>query len=271
MNSMVIAAPASVLITCFVFITLRYKWCLYQGKTWYGLMACACIINVCINFCLIKYLHCNLVYICLLNFPLVIGEVPLSILPFFYRDPERSTAKDRNVIISPADGKVIYVKRVESGRIPLSVKGNDRISLEELSGTPLLSQGNHVIGICMNYLDVHVNRSPVNGIIRKLVHIQGTFLSLRHPESVVKNERQTILIEGDKIQIGVVQIASRLVRRIISYVNEGDTVISGQRIGAIRFGSQVDVIIPSTPSCNIKVKVDDVVRAGITILADFVE
>lgn len=256
----------TVIITCATFFLLQHKWCIYQ-PTWYWLMLIALPVNGLINWLTFTFTDLSIIAVCILCFILALVEISLAVLPFFFRDPKRTPPQVNDAVLSPADGKIVYVKNIESGKIPLSDKKGNLISLSEFSGTPLIAQGSLVIGIAMNFLDVHVNRSPIKGTVRKVVHIPGQFLSLRRPQSVAVNERQSMLFENDKMQVGIVQIASRLVRRIVSFVQEGQTVPSGHRIGAIRFGSQVDVIIPLEPKCKLNVKTGDVVRAGISILA----
>jgi phosphatidylserine decarboxylase len=264
--NLIFVLAVSVITTSLIFLLLRSKWCLYQ-RTWYYLMTGAAPLNGFLGWFAFTHLGFSITAVCIGSIILSLVEIPLLILPFFIRDPERKVPQINGAIISPADGKVVYVKTVESGKIPVSDKNGSLITLSEFSGTSLITQGSKVIGIAMNFLDVHVNRSPVEGTIRKVVHVPGQFLSLRNPESLARNERQSILVENGKMQVGIVQIASRLVRRIVSFVKEGQKVSPGQRVGAIRFGSQVDVIIPLKPHCEIHVKTGDVVRAGITVLA----
>lgn len=187
----------------------------------------------------------------------------------FYRDPER-TVPDRNgVIVSPADGKVIYVRESRNGMLPVSTKHSHEYQLQELTKTPFYSQEAVVIGISMNFLDVHINRAPIAGRITFRHHFPGLFGSLRLPEMVFKNERATTIIEGDGLQVAVVQIASRLVRQIVSFVHEGQDVTLGQRIGAIRFGSQVDLILPARQDLKLTVQPGEQIRAGQSIIATF--
>jgi phosphatidylserine decarboxylase len=124
-----------------------------------------------------------------------------------------------------------------------------------------------VIGIAMSFLDVHVQRAPIAGRITFQQHIPGRFASLRRPEAVFENERTTTLFERGGLQVATVQIASRLVRRIVSFVKVGQDVALGQRFGAIRFGSQVDLVLPVVDSVRIVVRPGQRVRAGTTVLA----
>jgi phosphatidylserine decarboxylase len=192
-----------------------------------------------------------------------------ALLACFYHDPEREAPMKENVILSPADGEVIYIKKIEQGEIPVSVKKSRRMKLTELTKTDLLAEGGYLVGIAMNVMNVHVNRAPIQGTVRLIKHFKGKFLSLRRAEAVSENESTTTIIENGNLSIGVVQIASRLVRRIASYVKENDPVALGQRFGMIKFGSQVDVVLPNRPDIQICLKPKDEVRAGISILATY--
>jgi len=193
----------------------------------------------------------------------------LAIIFRFYRDPERVPLETEKVILSPADGKVIYVKEIEEGSSLVSTKGEKRFELNEVMATDSLADVAYLIGIDMNMLNVHVNRSPVGGKIILQKHTNGRFLSLRRQESEILNERVTTIIDNGVFRVGVIQIASRLVRRIVAYLKEGDGVRIGQRIGAIIFGSQVDVAIPDIEDLKISVKPGDEVRAGISVIARY--
>ena len=123
------------------------------------------------------------------------------------------------------------------------------------------------MGIALSFLDVHVNRSPIAGRVVSSHHHRGAFRSLKQPESLLENERATTIIERDGRQLAVVLIASRLVRRIVSFVRAGDAVAAGQRIGAIRFGSQVDLVLPAEWATELRVAVGERVTAGGSIVA----
>jgi phosphatidylserine decarboxylase len=194
-------------------------------------------------------------------------EIPVSILPFFYRDPERSSPGDPGAILSPADGHVVYVKRITSGNVPVCSKKGRDFALEELAGVPGLPQEGYVIGIGMTFLDVHVNRAPIGGRITALRRIPGRFMSLKRPDAVAVNERLSMVLSGEGVSVAVVLIASRLVRRIVPFVGEGDLLRRGDRIGMIRLGSQVDLVLPLDAVGEPEVKEGDVVRAGVTVIA----
>jgi phosphatidylserine decarboxylase precursor-related protein len=184
----------------------------------------------------------------------------------FYRDPDRRCPALPGAILSPADGTVVYVKRSPVGSLPESQKRGHRYELSELARTPLGSGETIVVGIAMSFLDVHVNRAPIGGRVVQRTHVRGGFRSLRHPDAVSTNERATTLIERDGFQVAVVQIASRLVRQIVGFVRVGDTLAVGQRLGVIRFGSQVDIVMPAHDDLQIAVRSGDRVRAGESVL-----
>ena len=213
------------------------------------------------NFGMAALIFIELLFIFLITF--------LAIIFKFYRDPERAPLETEGVILSPADGKVIYVKEVEEGSPLVSTKGEKRFELNEVLATDSLADVACLIGIDMNMLNVHVNRSPIEGKITLQKHTKGKFLSLRRQESDILNERVTMIIDNGVFRIGVVQIASRLVRRIVSYLKEDSSVMIGQRIGAIIFGSQVDVAIPQIENLKISVKPGDEVIAGISVIARY--
>lgn len=194
----------------------------------------------------------------------------LSLLVWrFYRDPERIPPEIINVILSPADGVIKYVKHFKEGEIPLSEKNDRTFSLKDFTQTELLASGGYIVGIVLSYLDVHVNRAPINGKIQLMKHIKGLFLSLKKSESVFQNERAFMIIDNGVKKLGVVLIASRLVRKIVFYVREGENIGSGERIGMIRFGSQVDLIIPEDPHLRIEVQEKARVKAGYTVIARY--
>ena len=182
----------------------------------------------------------------------------------FWRVPTRKTNASNDEIVSPADGRIVYTVKVEEGLVPVSVKGKRLSSLVELTKTDLLNGPCWLIGINMTLFDVHKNCSPIDGEIIMNQHFSGEFLSLKKHASISENERNTYVIRNENIEVGVVQIASRLVRRIDSYVSVGDMVSSGSWIGMIRFGSQVDIILPA--SSEIFVTKGEQVYAGLTII-----
>jgi phosphatidylserine decarboxylase len=198
---------------------------------------------------------------------LTLGAAFALLLYRFFRDPERHVSSNSRDIVSPADGQVIYIRESQNGRLPLSTKHGRTFTLSELTKTPLQMKDATVIGIGMSFLDVHVNRAPVAGRVLRKQHFPGLFGSLRKAAMVFSNERMTTIIEHENMQIAVVQIASRLVRQIVSFVDVGQQVQCGQRIGVIRFGSQVDLVLPRRADLHVLVKPGDRVTAGESIVA----
>ena len=198
----------------------------------------------------------------------LIGGISASLLLWrFFRDLERIPPEDKNAILSPADGKVIYVKRIEEGAVPYSEKKGKIFSLIDFVQSNALPSEGYLIGISMNFLNVHVDRAPMDGKISMVQHIRGRFLSLKRKEAVTQNERALTVIDNGHFKVGVIQIASRLVRKIILYLQEGHAVQKGERIGMIRFGSQVDLILPHLSFLHVEVKPGEEVKAGLSIMA----
>ena len=196
---------------------------------------------------------------------LVLGIAFCLTMIRFWRTPTRRISAKDNEIVCPADGNVIYITRVEAGSVPVSIKGKNLSRLEELTKTDLLDKPCWLVGINMTPFDVHKNCAPIDGQIILNQHFNGKFLSLKDSTAISENERNTYVISNGKVKIGIVQIASRLVRRIDSYVTQGAHVKQGEWLGMIRFGSQVDVIIPI--DYKVVVSIKEQTYAGETILA----
>ena len=184
----------------------------------------------------------------------------------FYRDPDRLIPKEPGLVLSPADGTVIYVRRLEAGEPLRCDKNGAAMVLDEVKGTPLEQEALWQVGISMVFTDVHVNRSPIAGKVSLVHHRPGKFLSLRLKEALNVNERQTMVIGDGDFQICLVQIASRLVRRIESYVSANQQVQRGQRIGMIKFGSQVDLFLPVRAISRPEVSEGQRLTAGQTVV-----
>lgn len=200
--------------------------------------------------------------------PVVAGVASAATLAWrFFRDPERVPPAREGVVLSPADGKVIYVRELARGAAAVSEKKGSSFRVSELVPAGLLGETGWLIGISMSYLDVHVNRAPIAGTVTRVLHVPGRFLSLRKPEAVFANERMLTVVDGGRLKAAVVQIASRLVRRIVGYVPEGAVVGLGQRIGKITLGSQVDLIVTGELHLRVRVQPGQHVSAGQTIVA----
>jgi len=196
--------------------------------------------------------------------------VGLSLLMVrFWRDPDRQPPTQEGVVLSAADGQVIYIREVDANKTPLVTKSGRDYSLTELTGTSLLAHPVYVIGVEMTFMDVHVNRCPISGQVKLLEPIEGKFISLRKDEAPFINERFTTIIENDALRVGVVQVASRLVRCIRNYLTQERLVQAGERLGVIRFGSLVAIIVPKHQNVLLTVKPGDRVTAGISILARY--
>lgn len=184
----------------------------------------------------------------------------------FFRNPKRKITALADEFVSPADGRIIYIKEMEANQPPVTVKKQRITHINEITKTTLLKQPCYLIGIAMTLFDVHYNRAPIGGRVVLVQHTDGDAMGLNKPESTIMNERNTLVIERqDGVNIGVVQIAARFVRRCIISVKEGDQVEQGSIIGRICWGSQTDVIIPR--NCEIFIREGEQVYAGTTILA----
>ena len=154
----------------------------------------------------------------------------------FFRDPIRVSPRDDALVIAPADGLVTMIQPV----VPPA-------ELDILGTEPLVR-----VSIFMSVFDVHVNRTPIPGIIRRVVYISGKFLNADLDKASEENERQHFVVEGkDGRLIGFTQIAGLVARRIVAFAKEGDMVATGQRVGLIRFGSRVDVFLPADTVCQV--------------------
>lgn len=187
----------------------------------------------------------------------------------FWRDPERVPPEEDGVVLSAADGKVIYTKIVDEDSTPLVTKGGKDYLLRELTGSSLLAGAASIIGVEMTFMDVHVTRCPIYGKVKLQKHIAGKFISLGRDEAPFVNARLTTITENASLTVAAVQVASRLVRRVESYLSVGETVSTGQRLGMIRFGSLVAVVLPKREDVKIEVKPGDRVTAGVSVLARY--
>ena len=161
---------------------------------------------------------------------------------WFFRDPERKIPAVAGAVVSPGDGKVTDVSKVRAS-------GEDKLR----------------ISIFLSVFDVHVNRSPIAGVIRDVRYQRGKFINAMSAESAAENEQNIVTVEGEGRTVVFKQIAGLLARRIVFTKNVGDRVERGERVGLIKFGSRVDVLVDvnSVP----QVKIGDRVRGGASVLA----
>ncbi len=166
---------------------------------------------------------------------------------WFFRNPERISHSREGEILSPADG---VVKEIIEGARP------------ELLGEGDWSR----VSVFMSIFNVHVNRAPIDGMVKEIRYHPGKFLDARDPHSSLENERSHMLLSSEKISIEVVQIAGLVARRIECWAKEGDELKKGERYGLIRFGSRLDIYLPA--ELNVTVKQGQKVKAGLSRIAE---
>ncbi|MCH8615345.1 phosphatidylserine decarboxylase [Sphingomonas sp. SM33] len=173
----------------------------------------------------------------------------------FFRDPIRTTPRGDNFIVAPADGLITMIAKVPPPR--------------ELAGADGLPDAEYTrVSIFMSVFDVHVNRSPVSGHVRKVAYVPGKFVNADLDKASEENERQNIVVEtATGLRIGFTQIAGLVARRILTFVREGDLVDAGERVGLIRFGSRVDVYLPA--GTGPRVLLGQRTIAGETVIAEY--
>jgi phosphatidylserine decarboxylase len=165
---------------------------------------------------------------------------------WFFRDPERMGERGERLVIAPADGRIVMIADVDE---PSFVHGKaTRIS------------------IFMNIFNVHVNRYPVNGTVRYVHYNPGKFINAAADKASLDNEQMSVGLDSGGRLVLVRQIAGAIARRIVTYSKEGDTARQGERFGLIRFGSRVDVFVPT--NSKVRVKVGEKPVAGTTVLAE---
>jgi len=179
-----------------------------------------------------------------LTYP-ALAIIPVLLAAFFlwfFRDPERAIPSEPGAVVSPGDGKVTDVA-------PVSVGNQKQLR----------------ISIFLSVFNVHVNRSPIAGVVRDVRYQRGKFLDARSPDCAELNEQNAVTVEGDGQRVVFKQIAGLLARRIVFNPKVGDRLERGQRVGLIKFGSRVDVLLDA--SARVSVKVGDHVKGGATVLA----
>jgi len=176
--------------------------------------------------------------------------IPFAVLTFFtiyfFRDPERTHENIEKAVLTPADGKILSIDKLNEGDSRFHDKATK-------------------ISIFMSIFNAHINRVPINGMISDTSYHQGNFFSANKDKASLNNEHNMITLETEnKKKIIVVQIAGLIARRIVCWVKQGDYVTTGQRFGLIRFGSRVEIYLP--PDIKILVKKGDKVKAGHTVI-----
>jgi len=166
---------------------------------------------------------------------------------YFFRDPERTSPKLDNVVVSPADGKVLLIKKV------LSNKYVDGEAWQ--------------VSVFMSPLNVHVNRIPIDGKVELVNYVKGEYLVAFHDKADERNERSEIGILSKFGKVFFTQVAGFVARRIVYELSEGDSVQMGKRFGMIKFGSRVDIVVST--DWDLKVKENDIVRSGESIIFEY--
>lgn len=165
---------------------------------------------------------------------------------YFFRDPERTGERGARIVVAPADGKLIMITEVNE---------------------PAFMQGRAMrLSIFMNVFSVHVNRYPLNGTVKYVHYNKGKFLNAAAEKSSLENEQSSVGIESGSYRILVRQIAGLIARRIVTYSQMGQQVKQGDRMGMIRFGSRVDVFLPT--DAKLRVQLGTLTTAGTTVLAE---
>ena len=178
------------------------------------------------------------------------GSWPWSIAPvllaafflWFFRDPQRTVPDGEGLIVSPGDGLVTETAAISTPEGP-----RQRIS------------------IFLSVFDVHVNRSPIAGVLTQVRYRKGEYLNAMNPSSADRNEQNAVTVRGPGFEVTFKQIAGLLARRIVFNFSEGDAVERGQRVGLIKFGSRVDVLLPAEAA--LRVKIGQRVKGGSSVLA----
>ena len=164
---------------------------------------------------------------------------------YFFRDPDRISPDDEDVVVSPADGKIILVEKIF----------DDRFVNEHV----------YKISIFMSVFDVHVNRTPFSGTVEKILYTPGSFYAANTDQGGLANEHCGIVLStANNFQYAVVQVAGLVARRIVCWAEKGDTIKRGSRFGMIRFGSRVDIYLPQNR--QLKVRAGQRVKAGETVI-----
>ncbi len=165
-----------------------------------------------------------------------------AFMAFFFRDPNRKPPADSDVVVSPADGRVTRVDRLEADS----------------------DQSPTLVSIFLSPFDVHINRAPIAGEITDVSYLRGKFLMATKEQASVVNEQNALTIRGEKITVVCKQIAGILARRIICWKHAGDAVALGERFGLIKFSSRTDVLLPA--NVQVLVTVGARVRGGTTVI-----
>ncbi len=195
-----------------------------------------------INFVILYFFSASLPYLCWIVFFSTLFL--LLFLISFFRIPNRTLTINENVIVAPADGKVVVI--------------------EEITDVEYFKDKRLQVSIFMSPANVHVNRNPISGLVVYNQYHKGKYLVAWHPKSSTDNERHSVVIKKENIEILVKQIAGALAKRIVNYLQVGQKISQTDEMGFIKFGSRVDLLLPVGTKIN--VELNQVVRGGVTII-----
>jgi len=209
----------------------------------YKSIAIAALLFGALNLSLFWFFGASLMWLCVIVF--IVSLVFLVLVVSFFRIPSRKLTISNGQVIAPADGKVVVI--------------------EEATDPEYFKDKRLQVSIFMSPLNVHVNRNPISGEVVYSQYHKGKFLVAWHPKSSTENERHSVVIRKNNIEILVKQIAGAVAKRIVNYLEVGQKVEQGTEMGFIKFGSRVDVLLP--PGTKVNVALNEVVQGGVTVIA----
>jgi len=205
----------------------------------------AAILFILINLATFNWLSASMPFVT--GFVFVVTLFLFLFIISFFRVPRRNYVKGDRLITSPCDGKVVVI--------------------EEVTDEEYFKDKRIQLSVFMSPANVHMNTNPVSGDVVYSQYHKGKYLVAWHPKSSTENERHSVVLQNERITILVKQIAGALAKRIVNYLQPGQKVEQGGELGFIKFGSRVDVLLP--PGTQIKVKLNEKVKAGVTVLAEY--
>lgn len=209
----------------------------------YKSIAIAAIVFCVLNLLMFWFLGSSLLWLCLLF--LVVSLAFVLFIVSFFRLPSRKLTLGDKQVIAPADGKVVVI--------------------EETVDDEYFKDKRLQVSVFMSPANVHVNRNPLSGHVVYNQYHKGKFLVAWNPKSSTENERHSVVIKNNSVEVLVKQIAGAVAKRIVNYLEVGQQVQQGQEMGFIKFGSRVDVLLPVGTTLN--VKLNEVVKGGVTVIA----
>lgn len=209
----------------------------------YKSIALATLVFGVINIALFWFFSASLLWICIAAF--IITLFFLLFIVSFFRIPSRTLTLGDNLVVSPCDGKVVVI--------------------EETVDVEYFNEKRLQVSIFMSPANVHVNLNPLSGEVVYNQYHKGKYLVAWNPKSSTENERHSVVIKKDNVQVLVKQIAGAVAKRIVNYLHVGDKVKQGGELGFIKFGSRVDLLLPVGTKIN--VGLNEVVKGGVSVIA----